>query len=90
MFIIQIKKKKVLNFNNVTFDEWTNTYVSDILQKIEPIKENRWKDSQRHNVIIFVKMFTIYILSIYIHTIIDLSSEFNEGMYLWFGEIGKT
>ncbi|CAB4374207.1 uncharacterized protein OCT59_006572 [Rhizophagus irregularis] len=49
MFIIQIKKKKVLNFNNVTFDEWTNTYVSDILQKIEPIKENRWKDSQRHN-----------------------------------------
>ncbi|PKK81008.1 hypothetical protein RhiirC2_767429 [Rhizophagus irregularis] len=45
----EIKKKKVLNFNNVTFDEWTNTYVSDILQKIEPIKENRWKDSQRHN-----------------------------------------
>lgn len=25
MFIIHIKKEKVLNFNNVTFDEWTNT-----------------------------------------------------------------
>ncbi|GBB95511.1 hypothetical protein RclHR1_02550023 [Rhizophagus clarus] len=64
----------ILDFSNVTFDGW-----------VETLNQSKTEDGK-----IKVNGKILSVIRLGLLSIIDLSSEFDKGMYTWFGEIGKT
>ncbi|RHZ75721.1 hypothetical protein Glove_212g51 [Diversispora epigaea] len=85
---------KILNFENFLFDRWIDksngkSWVLNNGDKIRDIllKVTRQKINEANKLLkIDVKLLNICICRLVFSSIIDLSSEFEEGMYLWFGE----